>query len=142
MKVRESGFTFVELILVISIVLVVGAFSSVYFSNFLNKNAVSNARDSLMGQLRKAQMYSMVGRENTGWGVALSGSNLVLFAGNTYATRNTAFDETTRINSSVSFSGFSEIDFFRLTGSPSATGTIGISNVNSSKSLNVNSEGL
>ncbi len=138
----KRGFTLIELLLVISIVIIIGTFSVVFFSRFLTQNAVANTQDQLVGELRKAQIYAMMGKQNGNWGVRFGSNTITLFAGNTYAGRNSAFDETSSANANISISGFSEIDFAKTTGLPSATGTYTITGNDSSKQISVNSQGV
>jgi prepilin-type N-terminal cleavage/methylation domain-containing protein len=137
-----TGFTLIELLLVVSIMLIMGTSSVVFFSRFLTQNAVANTQDRLVGQLRKAQIYAMMGKENGSWGVRFESNTIVLFQGNSYAARNTAFDETFKENSSISISGFSEIIFSKTTGIPSVSGTYTITGNDSSKQVIVNSQGV
>ena len=139
---RIKGFTLIELLLVISIVILIGTFSVVFFSRFLTQNAVTNTQDQLIGELRKAQTYAMMGRQNSNWGVRFGENTITLFSGNSYASRNIAFDETFSTNSNISISGFSEIVFTKVTGLPSTTGTYTITGSDTSKQVIVNSQGV
>jgi prepilin-type N-terminal cleavage/methylation domain-containing protein len=136
------GFTLIELLLVISIVLIIGTFSVVFFSRFLTQNAVANSQDQLITELRKAQIYAMMGRQNGNWGVRFGSNKITLFQGNSYDTRNNAFDETFSQNPNISISGFSEIVFSKATGLPSTVGTYTITGSDSSKQITVNSQGI
>jgi len=142
MRNEKYGFTLIELLLVISIVLIIGTFSVVFFSRFLTQNAVTNTQDQLIGSLRKAQIYAMMGRQNSNWGVRFGENIIALFSGNSYASRNTAFDETFSQNSNISISNFSEIVFTKVSGLPSTTGTYTITGNDSSKQVVVNSQGV
>lgn len=137
-----SGFSLIELLLVMALITVIGSFSAVIFSRFLTQTATTNFQDQMIGQLRKAQLYSMMGRQNSGWGVQFSGNTLVLFKGNTYATRTPALDESFSENPNLSITGFSEIDFTKGTGTPSASGTFTIVGNENSKTFTVNSQGV
>jgi len=139
---KSEGFTLIELLLVISIVLIIGTFSVIFFSRFLTQNAVSNTQDQLIGQLRKAQVYAMMGRRNGNWGVRFGSNTITLFQGNSYAGRNTAFDETFSQNANISISGFTEIVFTKTTGLPNTTGTYTIIGNDTSKQIIVNSQGV
>lgn len=142
--VREGqrGFTLIELLLVIAITLLLGTFSVVFFSRFLTQNAVSNTQDRLVGQLRKAQLYAMVGRQNGSWGVRFGSNQITLFQGNSYATRVGAFDETFSENDTISIFGFSEVVFSKTTGLPSTTGTYTITGSDTTKQVSVNAQGV
>lgn len=139
---NQAGFTIIELLLVISIVTIIGTFSVVFFSRFLTQNAVANAQDQLIGELRKAQMYAMMGRQNGNWGVRFGSNKITLFQGNSYATRTTALDETFSENSNISISGFTEVVFTKTTGLPSTTGTYAITGNDTSKQVVINSQGV
>lgn len=141
-KHQLCGFTLIELLLTIVIITVIGSFSVVFFSRFLTQNAVANTQDQLIGQLRKAQLYAMSGKQNGSWGVSIAPGKMTLFQGNTYATRNAAFDETFSVNSNITISGFSEIVFTRMTGLPNTSGTYTVSGSGSSKQVTVNSQGV
>ncbi|MEK7573852.1 MAG: prepilin-type N-terminal cleavage/methylation domain-containing protein [Patescibacteria group bacterium] len=134
---KAHGFTLIELLLVISIMLTVGSFSVVFFSRFLTQNAVANTQDRLLGQLRKAQMYAMMGKQNGNWGVRFGSNTITLFL-----QGNSAFDEKFTENATISISGFSEIVFTKTTGLPSTTGTYTIAGNDSSRQVTVNSQGV
>lgn len=139
---RPSGFTLIELLLVIAILLSLGTFSTVFFSRFMTQSAVSNAQDQLVNQLRKSQLYAMMGRQNGNWGVRFGSNTLTLFSGNSYASRNSAFDETFSFSANISILGFSEVVFARLTGTPSATGTFTIVGNDATASAYLNAMGV
>ncbi|MEK7559217.1 MAG: prepilin-type N-terminal cleavage/methylation domain-containing protein [Patescibacteria group bacterium] len=134
---KTHGFTLIELLLVISIILTIGSFSVVFFSRFLTQNAVANTQDRLLGQLRKAQMYAMMGKQNGNWGVRFGSNTITLFL-----QGNSAFDEKFTENATISISGFSEIVFTKTTGLPSTTGTYTVIGNDSSKQVIVNSQGV
>ncbi len=141
-KNTVHGFTLIELLLVISIVLIIGTFSVIFYSRFLTQNAVANTQDQLIGQLRKAQVYAMMGRQNDNWGVNFGSNKITLFKGPSYAGRTAAFDETFSENANISIPVFSEIVFTKTTGLPSTTGTYTITGNDSSKQVTVNSQGV
>ena len=101
---KSDGFTLIELLLVISIILIIGTFSVIFFSRFLTQNAVANTQDQLIGQLRKAQVYAMMGRQNSAWSINYSSNTITLYIGTTFAGHNTAFDEKFTVNSNISVS--------------------------------------
>jgi hypothetical protein len=84
--------------------------------------------DSLGASLRRAQAYAYAGRHGASFGLFISGSSYVLFEGESYASRNTDFDEQFSIPSSIEVAGMEEIVFAAASGAPSATGTIRLEN--------------
>lgn len=139
---KEVGFTIIELLLVIAIVTVIGTFSVVLFSRFLTQNSVANTQDQLVGQLRKAQIFAMMGKQNGNWGIRFGSNKITLFQGNSFAARNTAFDETSSVNSNISITGFTEVVFTKKTGLPSTTGTYTITGNDTAKQIIINSQGV
>ena len=114
----RRGVTMIELILVVGLVTLVVGISGGFYSRFLTQNAVANTTDQLVESLRKAQTYAMAGKENSNWVVAYQGGAIVFYRGNSYATRVSAFDEVTSVNSSLTVSGLTDINFARVTGLP------------------------
>ena len=144
-KHKSSGFTLIELLLVISMISIIGTFSVVFFSRFLTQNAVANTQDQLIGQLRKAQIYAMMGRQNDSWGVVFESNKITLFKGSSFAERDTAFDETFNENANVLIPGFPEIYFTKTTGLPPSGSypvTYSIFGNDSSKQFTINSQGV
>jgi prepilin-type N-terminal cleavage/methylation domain-containing protein len=133
----QSGFTFIELITVVAIVLILGVMTSIFYVNFFNQNAVLNTTDQLVGQLRKAQIYAMAGKNNSNWGVKVGSNKITLFS-----STNSALDETFSVNPNITFGAFTQIVFTKTTGLPDATQSITISNGTNSKTVTVNAQGV
>src|SRR3990172_2374453 len=89
----RSGFTIIELILVVAIMLTISVMAPVFYSRFLLQNAVANTVDQLTGSLRKAQIYSMMGKQGSEWSVNYSSNTIPLYKGTSFATRDSTFDE-------------------------------------------------
>ncbi|HSW96878.1 MAG TPA: DUF2341 domain-containing protein [Candidatus Saccharimonadales bacterium] len=139
----QTGFTFVELIIVIAITLLIGITAVPFYSRFFNQTAVANTTTQLIAELRKAQTYSMTGKRGGQWGVTYTNSSIILFQGSTYASRNAAFDETFSIDPNVSITGFTELAFNRMTGTPSASQSITISGIGgNSQTVAVSTQGV
>ena len=139
---NKSGFTLIELLLVIAILGIVSSSSSPFFSRFLHQNSVSTVAFSLISHLRRAQFNAMMSMRNSSWGVAYQSSKIILFQGNSFSSRNSAFDEVFEIPPSVSVSGLSEIIFQKRTGLPQTTATVIISSIGTTKTITVNNQGV
>lgn len=136
---KSSGLTIIELLLVVVIILTLGILSTSFYARFLTQNEVGNTVDRLIGSFRKAQVYSMMGKQNGSWGVRYTASPKKITL---YLSGNTAFDEYFSVNDNVTISGFSDISFAKITGLPSASATITISAANNSKTVTLNSQGV
>lgn len=138
---KRNGFTLTELLLVMALISIVTAMSAVFYSRFINQNAVLNTVDQLAGQMHKAQIYAMAGKQNSNWGVNYGSQTITLYSGNSYATRTSAFDETFIVNSTVAVGGLTDLNFVRITGNPNTSATITVSGNNEAKTITVNSQG-
>lgn len=136
-----AGFTFIELILVVAMVLVIGTMGTSLTARFMTQNAVANAQDQLIGDLRKAQMNAMAGKQNSNWGVHYASNTITLYKGNSIG-EDTAFNETFSVPGGVVIAGFTDINFTRVTGIPSSTPTITISGSGTEKTVTVNGQGM
>ncbi len=132
------GFTIIELLLVILIVSIITLMSASFYSRFLTQNAVDNTREQLVGSFRKAQTYSMMGKQNGVWGVryTLSPKKITL-----YLTGSSAFDESYNVNDNITVTVF-DIAFAKITGLPSSTANITISGGDNTKTITINSQGV
>lgn len=143
MKLSNSGFSFIEIILVVAILSVLGLLGTVFYSRFLTQNSVANTTDHMISQLRKAQIYSMEGKQNGGaWGVNYTTSpKQIQF----YLNGNPAFNENYSVNSNITISPTFNVLFAHYTGVPSGATfplTITISGNNSTESITINSQGV
>ncbi len=133
---QKPGLTMIELTLVLGLVVMLSAISVGWYSRFLTQNAVSDTTDYLVETLRKAQVYTTSGRYDSGWGVSYVAPTITL-----YAVGTSAYNETYTVNSNISISGLTSIEFSSPAGIPSATASIVVSGNNTSKTITVNSAG-
>jgi prepilin-type N-terminal cleavage/methylation domain-containing protein len=138
----SKGLTLIELLLVITIVLIVSAVSTPFYSRFFLSNDVMNVNKQLVGSLRKAQIYAVMGKQNGNWGVNYSGGKITVFQGTSFLLRNPALDESFTVNSNITINGLTSVIFTKRTGLPDGTPTITLSAVNTSKTVSINSQGV
>ena len=138
----KQSFTLIELLLTISLVFIIAGSSTAFYSRFLTQNSVLSIQEHIEGNLHKAQMYSITGKRASSWGVYLAPQIITLFRGNSYAERDINFDETYSYPQSVSITGVTAVMYSRVSGLPSSSGIITISGPGSSKSLEINSQGV
>lgn len=137
----KKGFTLVELLLVIALFLIVGTTSSIFYSRFLIQNTVTTTSDQLKSTLRKAQWYAIMGKNGGVWGVHIDVNRIILFQGDSYENRTTAFDETLSVYAPVSIST-TDVLFTKRTGTLENEVSIVISGGNESRTLFVNKQGI
>lgn len=140
-KLRK-GFTLIEVILTMAIVSIIALLASPFYGSFIFSQEVSVMRDELQGSFSKAQLYSMAGKNNSRWGVAVNDGKIILFQGNSFASRDQSFDENFAIHSSVTISGMDEVVFAKATGMPDNQPTIMIAGNGATETLTMNREGV
>jgi hypothetical protein len=140
-KNNRSAFTLAEIMLVIATLFVVTSVSIPLYNRYIARNSMEIARQNIAQGLERAKLLSQIGMNDSAWGfstIAIPGRG-VLFMGDSFATRNPAFDELYSIPESVSIDGLTEVVFEKVTGIPSITGTITIiSQYNEEVSVTVN----
>lgn len=134
------GFTFLELILVIAIIFILSAAAVPFYARFLSQNDAANVTDQLIGSIRKAQMYTMMGRKNSSWGVHYASNKITLYKGSTFGVDNT-FNESFTTSPSISITGFSDINIAGRSGYPNSAPTITISSGSTNYTIIVTSQG-
>lgn len=139
----KKGFTLIELLLVIVILSIITLMSATFYARFLTQNAVANTADQLVNELRRAQLWAMMGKQNSAWGVNFSSNKITFFKG-TSLGQDHSFDAVFNINSNISISGFSTMSFAHFSGLPTPAGpaTLTISGANNSKMVTVNQQGV
>jgi prepilin-type N-terminal cleavage/methylation domain-containing protein len=139
---NNSGFTIIELLLAVAIMFVVGAVMAPVSIDFQQRNDLDVAQTTFAQGVRRAQQMSMTGEGDSQWGVIASSGTIVIFKGNTYATRDVNFDENYVISGSIALSGQLEYDFEKTTGLPAQTGTMTFVNGIYQKQVGVNAKGI
>jgi type II secretory pathway component PulJ len=143
---NTHGFTLIEVLIIVSLTIILGTLTAIFYTRFLSQSNVSNVRDQLISEIRKAQFYSMMSRKSntSGWGVHNGGSKITLFQGASYAGRNAGLDESISVASSITISGFTDIIYTRVTGLPTpSTATIVLTGPNNlTKQIQINGQGV
>lgn len=140
-KRKKSGFTLIELLLSMTLLATAFALSVPLFQSFLFRSEIEDALNLSYKSLRIAQVYAESGNQDTQWGVKFQSSQVVVFSGTSYATRNTNFDKTYDLSSRITASGVTEIVFSKIDGFPNTTGTITLNGNNVTKQLVINAKG-
>ena len=138
----KRSFTLVELLVVIGIIWALAGVSAPFLSTFLGSKQLATTTDKIVRTLRKAQNYTLSGKEDDVWGVHYESGLLVLFKGSTYPPGGTSFDEKFNLPRTVEINGWADVYFQKLRGKPSQTPTITIKLLNEQQMVVVNSEGM
>jgi len=142
-KSKFIGFTLIEIMLVVALIVAIGGISAPVYQIFQNKNNLSGASDIISQTLKRAQLLSQAVDGDSSWGVYIGSGSVVLFKGLSYASRDSSFDEIFEISSNIIPSGLQEIHFSKLYGYPQTTGSITLtSSDNETIFLTINSSGM
>ena len=123
----SAGFTLLEIVVSIAILILIASAASVSFSNSRNIRELTTASQNVLSILRTAQSKTLAGEEASPWGVHIEQTQVVLFRGVSYAgagfTEAYPLPATIEIaNISLAGSG-SDIIFKRIEGTTDETGT-------------------
>ena len=134
---RLAGFTLIEMLTVVAILVVISALSYPFFTRLILQNFVNDTANNLVGNLRRAQFYAMTSKDSSNWQVNYSNSKVTLVeSGN-----GTVFGTYT-ISPGVSVTGPSQIIFSNPTGLPSNTGTFTVVDGNITETVTIDSQGV
>ncbi|MCD8545854.1 prepilin-type N-terminal cleavage/methylation domain-containing protein [Candidatus Woesebacteria bacterium] len=134
---HTRGFTLLEILLVIALLLLVSALSTPLLSRFVLQNHFDTTGNHVIGSIRKAQAYAESGRDESPWGVCLYNSAIRFYSGSCVSP---TYFEDFAIVSSVQVAGLSDTTFNSV-GEPSAPAVITVQVANRSRSIVMNSTG-
>lgn len=126
LRKARHGFTAVEVTLTITALGIAGALIIPNYFRYIARNNIEIARQNIAQGIERAKFLSQVGMNDSNWGFstdAIPGRG-VLFMGESFALRNTSFDELYSIPETITVSGITEVTFAKVTGNPSVTGEI------------------
>ncbi len=146
----KKGFTLIEIIVAIFIISALVGISFSSLNNLNNSSALDTETNTILSMVERARARTLSSENDIEYGIHFASTTAVLFVGKTY-TVGSSTNETETINSkvkvnSINFSsGVKDIYFYRLSGKPSATGTVVFSlasNSFSTKTLTVYATGI
>ncbi len=116
----SKGFTLLEVLLVISMVGILAGFSMPVMVSAIAQNAERNAEALARSLLRTARRNAYTGKQADEWSVRVEGNQIVMFLGDSFATRDQSFD----IVQEVTFMDFpiNQVTFEQGTGLTSDNG--------------------
>lgn len=129
---QQTGFTIIELLMVIVFLAVIVGFLIIGFRNFAGFQQFNQAVSMIEFELNQARIEARSAVDDDAHGVKFDGSSITTFSGTSYSASNPTNESI--IYDLVTFTvtltgGTDEIIFNKLTGLPSATGTILIEGV-------------
>ena len=142
----KHGFTLLEIIIVIAIMVVISAISVSTYTSLRARQAVLKDTDSIVSIMERAKSMSSNRKNDSSYGVKFSSSTAILFSGSSFASGNKVseydLDVSVKVSSVSLSSNNTEISFDKITGTPNATGTIVVSANSYSKIVTIFGTGI
>ena len=130
-----------ELIIVITIFSIfAGMTTTVYYSTKSHTN-IELATGSVVEAIRFAQSSAQSGKGDSKWGVKVLPNQIIVFKGDSYASRDVSFDGIFDFPGGITSSGLSEIVFEKVVGTTVTVGTLILSNNSENRNISVNEKG-
>ncbi|OGZ96469.1 MAG: hypothetical protein A2847_00275 [Candidatus Sungbacteria bacterium RIFCSPHIGHO2_01_FULL_50_25] len=127
---HEGGFSLLEVIIAISILIIITAAASVSFSSARQIRDLTTAGQNVLSMIRVAQSKTLAREDNSQWGVRIEQTQVILFRGAMYAGSNVTeaypLPPTIEIANVALADGATEIVFKLIEGTTSQTGTFDI----------------
>lgn len=134
-----------EVIISIAIIAIISVIGSEIFVSISNNKSLDADVSRLISAIEKARSLSIAGGGGSEHGVAVASSSVIVFQGTSInsGTYEATYNFTKGTVSSLNFSnGTTSFYFNKITGKPSATGTIIMSASNSSTTITIFASGL
>lgn len=140
-----KGFTFLEIIVAVSIIFILGVLAIAAFSNFSKNSLLQEGRAKVISELNYARSETLASEGKSSWGVHFESSKVVRFKGSLYVSGDPSNVETNLPGGVIIFSNPGDIVFERLTGRVSGPGPVVLrltSNPSASTTINIYASGI
>ncbi len=142
---NNRGFSALEIIITISISFILTAISVSMFSRLSNNTSLDKDANIVLSYISRARSAAIDSKDALAHGVKFASTTVYIYSGTTYpGTHSESYNLLSGANiSSLSLSNRSTSFYFnKLTGTPSATGTVTVSRNGSSKSIIIYATGV
>ena len=137
----NKGFTIIEIIVVIGLIVAILAFGSIFDINSFSRELARGETSTLVSVLNKARSKSMNNLYNAPHGVYIDTNDFVIFRTSSYNPTEPTNEKFPR-NTNVAISGMNSVIFERLSGEPNTTGVFTLSDGTNTKTIEIKSSGL
>ncbi len=125
---RLGAFTLIEMLIVIGLMAVLFQVSITVFFSITKHQSLDKDVETAYSYLLKARNQTINGETNRNYGVRFSSTSVSLFQGTSYSVASTTarydFANKSYLDSISLTGGTYDVYFRKITGSPSATGTL------------------
>ena len=149
-KIKQNGFSLIEIIIAMAIGAVLVAVVVISFSSFRNSKTVDISADQILSVINEARVKTVSSEDYSRFGVHLEASRAVLFKGDIFAEPNSSNIETllsplVEISDISLNGGGADIVFQKLTGKTGNYGSLRVrlkSDNNKYKTISVKATGI
>lgn len=139
---KNRGFTFIETLVVISIIALIIALALFSYRYFEKKTELETIAQKIVTTLKLAQTKTLASENASQYGVHFESDQYILFAGDTYQVdapdnKNYSLPNRLEINDINLTGEGSDVVFQRINGQTSQNGTIGLRMINQSTELEI-----
>ncbi len=135
---RNNGFSLVELMLAIGVLMIVAVTATTINSRWFLQNNVEAAKNMTISSLQKAQSYAISKKNNLSWGVCLTGTTIRMFGG---SCASPTIKDDYQLPVGVGISGLTTVIFSNLRGEPNNVQNIKVSDINKTFTILINAVG-
>lgn len=126
---QKKGFTALEILMVISIMMILVAIIISPFSAFRNSKVLDTASEETLALLSEARGNTLSAKDGYQYGVHFDAAQVVLYRGATYSSsdvnnKSVALDSALEVSSIILAGGGTEVLFDKLTGKTSQSGSV------------------
>lgn len=138
----RKGFTILEILLVVAIIAIVAGIGIPFYYSFVTRNNLDLAEENVYEAYTRAHVKAQAGDRDTSWGLYVTDGSATVFSGNSFATRNGAYDEQFSFSENIVASGLTEVVFSKLEGEAGSTGQTVLTDTSGNiRTINVNAKG-
>jgi type II secretion system protein H len=138
-----KSFTLIEILLVLALIGILAGIAIPIYQSFQVKNDLDVVAFEIAQSLRRSQVLARATDGDRRWGLRIEDQSIYIFRGQSFATRDSDYDEVFSIPESLTPTGIEEVVFKKLTGLPQTEGDIILtSSGNETRTININSKGL
>ncbi len=128
-RLNRKAFTLMEVMIVIALMLLISSISLGVFRNILSRQKVEKDAEGAYTYLQRARNQTLVGEGGFQYGVSFATTSMTLFKGTSYTPGDPNLVIFTLLNNSVIQNvnltgGTHQVYFNKISGKPSATGTV------------------
>lgn len=124
----RRGFALLEVIMVVSLVGAIAGVGIPLYRDYQIRNDLNLATEQVTQGLARARLLSQAAQNDDNWGFYAPAG--VLYKGDSYESRDPAFDETYPMPSTITIQGLMEVNYGKIGGVPDATGEITLTTIN------------